>query len=412
MAINIKRLGLAVLFVLITIGLGVLIYFVFFRNAPRISNENGNVNRGLLPTVNGNRNVNARVTNVNGLPNINALVGEPQQIADGGLTLAQPVADTLPGGATTASNGRDLLYYDSKTGQFLQVSPDGRSRSLLTPDTYPGAEKVTWSPIHDKAILEFPDGSKYVYDFRKKKQYTLAPEMNDIAFSPNADSISFKFFGDAPEDQLLVVSNFDGTGARTLEPLADKASQFAVNWSPAGNVVATFQEGIDADRQRVIPIGQLGENFASFNAPGRGFQGAWSPTGSQILFSVFRKDTGYNPTLYVAGGTTDNFGGNMTDLGVQTWPDKCTFGVGSALYCAVPQYLEQGTGLFPNIAKDIPDDFYRIDLTTGQKQLIARPVNSDGDAVYTARKPFLSSDQSILYFFDERTQQIQKIQLR
>jgi hypothetical protein len=209
-----------------------------------------------------------------------------------------------------------------------------------------------------------------------------------------------------------VASNFDGTGATTIEPLADKADQFDVNWSPLGNVVATFRESVDADRQRVIPIGLLGENFSSFNVPGRGFQHTWSPDGGNILFSVFRKDTGYNPNLYIASGRTESIGNNMINLDIQTWPDKCVFGSAAALFCAVPQFLEQGAGLFPNLASNVPDDFYRIDLTTGQKQLLARPVNGDGESVYTAAQLFLSADETVLYFFDQSTNQVQKIQLK
>ncbi|MBI4090032.1 MAG: hypothetical protein HY421_01390 [Candidatus Kerfeldbacteria bacterium] len=412
MALNWKRLLLVLGFLLVTIGIGVTIYFVFFRNVLGPPSGIQNINGVIFPPTNENRNVGVEPGNINALPNINAAVGEPRPVADGGPTQVVPIVSTLPGGATLANNGRDLLYYDPRTGKFYQISPDGRTRTELTPDIYPAAEKVTWAPLRDKAAIEFPDGSKFVYDFRKQQQYTLAPEMEEITFSPTGDKISFKFIGDDPSDRFLVASNFDGTAATTIEPLADKADQFDVSWSPIGNIVATFRESVDADRQRVIPIGLLGENFQSFNVPGRGFQSTWSADGGLILFSVFRKDTGYNPNLYVANGRSDSIGNNMINLDIQTWPEKCTFGSAAALYCAVPQYLEQGAGLFPNLASSVPDDFYRIDLTTGQKSLIARPVNRDGESTYTASQLILSSDETVLYFFDQRTSQVQKIQLK
>ncbi len=412
MQISYKRVALVLGFLLLTIGIGVAIYFVFFRNLFGPRNENINLNGAVFPSLNENRNLNVNAANVNALPNVNALVGEPRPIADGGLTRTVPIVGTLRGGATLANNGRDLLYYDSQTGQFYQISPDGRTKILLTPDAYPGVEKVTWSPLRDKAVLEFPDDSKFVYDFRQKRQYTLAPEMEDITFSPTADQIAFKFIGDDPDDRFLVVSNFDGTNSRSVEPLADKANQFTPNWSPSGNVIGTFQESIDADRQRVIPLGQLGENFASFNVPGRGFQGTWSPDGEKILFSVFSKESAFNPSLYVSDGRTENIGNRTLNLQVQTWPNKCAFGSSNSLYCAVPQFLEQGTGLFPDLAKKAPDDFYRIDLGTGQKQLLARPVDEDGNDFFTASQLFLSADESLLYFFDDRSGIIQKIQLK
>lgn len=413
MAINFKRLALVIGFIIVTVSIGITIYFVFFRNIFGPAPANRNVNVPGFPEINGNRNVSLPTANVNaGFPNVNALIGEPRPIADGGLTRVTPVAETLPQGAILANNGRDVLYYDPRSGQFFQVSPDGRTKTLITPDAYPQAEKVTWSPLRDKAVIEFPDTSKFLYDFRQKKQFTLAPEMQDITFSPGADRISFKFLGTDLNDQLLVVSNADGTNSRTIEPLADKADNFSVNWSPAGNVVATFRESLDADHQRIIPIGVLGENFKSFDVPGRGFESSWSPDGNKILYSVFTKDSGYNPQLYIADGRTENIGNQSLNLDVQTWPEKCAFGSGSFLYCAVPHYLEQGTGLFKNLSSNIPDDFYRIDLATGQKQLIARPVNSSGEATYNASQLLLSSDESTLYFYDQRSRQIQRVLLK
>ncbi len=413
MTLNWKRLGLVLLFILMTIGIGMVIYFVFFKGLLGTdTNGNRNVNGGLFPDLNANRNVNGGVSNVNGgLPNINGDLG-PTVVARGGDTTVSPVAKTLDGGATVANNGRDLIYYDPVTGKFYQISPDGTTRSLLSPDAYPAAEKVTWSPQKDKAILEFPDASKILYDVRNKRQYTLAPEMEDIVFSPSGDKLTFKFIGSDSDDRMLVVSNFDGSNATTVTPLADKASQFDVNWSPAGNVVALFTTSTSADRQTVVPVGILGENFRSFDPPGRGFESSYSPDGQHLLFSVFTKETGYNPTLYIADGTANTMGNDMIDLDVQTWPEKCTFGTGTSLYCAVPQYLEQGTGLFTDLAKDVPDDIYRIDLATGRKERIARPVDSNGDGQYSATNLKLSSDESILYFFDQRTGQMQKIQLR
>ncbi len=413
MAINFRRLVLAIGFILVTIGIGAAIYFIFFRPflQPGV-NANDNVNVGVLPAINDNRNITPTNGNVNvGLP-ITPLTGPPSTVAQGGLTTVNPIASTVPGGATLATNGRDLLYYDPITGQFYQISPDGRTKTLLTPDEYPAVERITWSPLRDKAVIEFPDQTKFLYDFRQKRQYTLAPEMEDISFSPGSDRISFKFIGQDPDDRFLAISRFDGSESRTVEPLGDKENQFNANWSPSGNVVGTFHESVDANRQRVIPIGQLGENFPAFTLPGRGFQGEWSPDGEQLLYSVFNKESGFNPVLHVASGATDNFGGQNTNLDIQTWPDKCTFASGSTVYCAVPQYLDQGAGLFPDTAANTPDDFYRLDLSTGTKQLIARPVTADGEANFVANELQVSSDQTLLYFYDERTKQMQKLQLK
>lgn len=409
---NWKRVVQVVIFILVTIGIGFTIYWVFFRNLFNVGLTNrGNINGPTFPSANENRNVPVTNINVNVAPgNLNISVNAGPTAA-GGKTTATELVKTIPGAATTSPDGKDLLYYDPVTGRFYRVLPSG-ARVPLGGEAFPNADKVTWSPLKDKAILEFPDASKIVYDIRQNRQFTLAPEMENIDFSPSGDRITFKFMGVDEANSVLMVSKFDGSEAQTLEPLSDKASQFDVNWSPSGNVVALFHESTGADGQRVVPIGLMNENFKSFDVPGRGFESTWSPDGQRMLYSIFTKATGYNPQLYLANGTTDNMGSSAVDLGLQTWSNKCVFGTGTDLYCAVPRDLEQGSALFPDVAKNASDDFYRIDLSTGSKKLIARPVDSNGSSSFNAVNLGLSSDGSVLYFFDQKTNTMQKIQLR
>ncbi len=406
---NWKRIAQIVAFVLVTVGISFTIYTLFFKNLfdTGLTNQ-ANVNGPTFPEVNGNRNVPVTNINVNVAPgnvNISVNAGPAARVN------TTELVKTIPGAATTSPDGKDLIYYDPVTGKFYRVSPNG-ARTPIAGEAFPNADKVTWSPLKDKAILEFPDASKIVYDIRQNRQFTLAPEMENLDFSPSGDKITFKFMGIDQANSVLMVSNFDGSDARALEPLADKASQFDVNWSPAGNVVAMFHESINADQQRVIPIGLLDENFKSFDVPGRGFENTWSPDGQNMLYSIFTKATGYNPELYISNGTTDNMGTNAVDLGIQTWSNKCVFGAGNDLYCAVPRDLQQGSSLFPDLAKNASDDFYKIDISTGSKRLIARPTSTDGASSYSAINLGVSSDGSVLYFFDQKTNTMQKIQLR
>ena len=81
----------------------------------------------------------------------------------------------------------------------------------------------------------------------------------------------------------------------------------------------------------------------------------------------------------------------------------------ATIYCAIPQGLPRGAGLYPEIADDYPDNFYRINLSNGMKTLIASPVGESGG--YSATNIFFSNDGNIMYFVDKGTGQLQSIRL-
>ena len=108
-------------------------------------------------------------------------------------------------------------------------------------------------------------------------------------------------------------------------------------------------------------------------------------------------------------GQTTELGDLKVSLNLSTWPDKCSFAGEGSLYCAVPQGLPRGAGLYPEIADSYTDNFYHVDLNTGTKTLIATPVGETGG--YTAYNLFVSDDGSLLYFIDNATGRLQSIRL-
>jgi len=113
------------------------------------------------------------------------------------------------------------------------------------------------------------------------------------------------------------------------------------------------------------------------------------------------------PSLWVVNAQGENIGQNRTELGLTTWSDKCTFATNSDIYCAVPEILREGAGLFPELADQTRDLLYKIDLTTGAKKLIAIPQT---DA--NISNIMVSGSQDTLYYTDKFTGRIYSVQLR
>ncbi len=409
-----KRILIVVGFLAAVVGFALLIWWQFFLvPVPTGTNANraflGRVLPEIADQLKGNRNENRRVVN-GAIANINGALPNISPIAQGGLTLARPVVETS-GNYTVVGN--DLRYYDPITGQFYTVSRDGKTKTLLTDKKFSGAESVTWANDGSKAVLAFPDGAKIIYDFAKQQQFSMPNETEGFSFSPEGNSLAFKFLGRDESDRWLAVANSDGSQAQFVEPIGDKVQFVTPQWSPNRQVVATYASSASGSQQEVIFLGAHSENYPSALLAGRGFQGQWTPDGNSILYTVRSAETLDNPTLWIMDGRTDSLGQRQINLGVQTFMDKCAFDPsGISVVCGVPKYLPQGAGRFPELARDIPDDFYRIDLRTGGRDLIASPTDAAGSASYNATDVRVSEDGAYLYFRDRITNRLHEIRLQ
>jgi len=395
-------------FIITVIFLGYIIYSVFFRGEAKPGQQLVNVNGVLinaseLPLA--NENVNRPIANVN--EEITAL--PISRVARGGDTLVNDIVDISVDGVTVA--GSNLRYYDKTTGQFYQISPDGKIKSLLSDEIFPEVDTIAWAPDASQVILTFPDETNILYDFNSKKQATLPKEMKEIEVSPTGSEIGFEYVTDNPDNNFLGVSKPNGSEIKAVEALGDQSANVAVNWSPSNQVLATFRKGSSGENQEIFFVGLQGENFKSLEVEGRGFEANWNQSGDKLLYSTYDSATNYNPELKFVDYGGDNTGRNVVNTGLNTWPSKCAIGTSSA-YCGVPSYLEKGSGIYPEIANNIPDVFYRIDLRTGTKTKLANPVNQDGTGIYNASQVYLSPDESILYFTDTNTGKLQSVKLK
>ena len=144
---------------------------------------------------------------------------------------------------------------------------------------------------------------------------------------------------------------------------------------------------------------------------GSGFTSRWSPDGKQLLYSVYSSASGYRPTLWLASGQRESVGANAVNLQLASWPSKCAFGA-AAIYCAVPNSLVEGAGLSPEVANQTPDTFYRIDLATGQKSVLAVPSSVGGQNQYSADVVYVSLDETQLYFHNTISGKLETIRLK
>ena len=382
MSPTLKKILLIIGFILISALIAWGLYYLFIKTAPLIEKitapPTGLITPGQLPTA-GERAPGApgeMVTpTAGGLPTAGVIPGAP---AGGGFYQPVPVEKVSQDYAVYPSLNQSgaYRYHNAADGKFYKIGPDGALKELDDRAFY-NVTNVTWAKSKDKAVIEFPDKSKIVYDFEQKKQATLPQHWENFSFSPDAEQIAAKAIGLSPENRWLVTTNDDGGGTKIIEPMGENADKVQIDWSPNRQVVgfARTADPIGGDRQQILLVGLNHENFKALTVEGLDFRPQWSPTGQKLLYSVYSQRSNLKPELWVVNAYGDKINSSRQALQLNTWAEKCSFADDSTLYCAVPKELPEGAGLSPEIARDAVDNLYKIDLRTGLKTNI--PLGGD-----------------------------------
>lgn len=376
-----KKILTIILLVVVTILIGVGLYFLFRPSVQPITNTP----------------LNLLVTSTNKLPNSNNRTNASGTlIDDNGFQILTP-ANTVPNtsGATNVytpeavslvtsdyasypslSQNGSMRYHNISDGKFYKTQADG-SVVPMSDKVFYNVQKVTWAKNTDKAVLEYPDGTKTVYNFQTQSQYTMPSHWQDFSFSADSNQIAAKSIGLSPDNRWLITTNDDGSGSTLIAPLGNNADKVIVDWSPSRQTAALSQTGAPqgGERREVLFIGLNNENFKSTIVEGLDFMPAWSPTGKKLLYSVDNAASNYNPDLWVVDAYGDDIGSNRKRLNLNTWANKCSFGNDDTLFCAVPRDLPQGSGMSPQVADGALYDMYKVDLKTGLKTNL--PLGAD-----------------------------------
>lgn len=414
-----KKIIIIIIFLALIALFGYLLWKLFFSS--KVIIPGGQISStstaGGLPSANLGGNNITDITGSGNLPGEETLISggtpigspsteasKPSATATGGVTSVSPLISSQVLAPTVSSDG-SVRYYNKDDGRFYKLDDNGQVVKI-SDKVFHEAESVTWSPSGDKAIIIYPDQSKIMYNFGTEKQVTLPSYWEDFSFSGDSEQIVAKSIGLDVENNWLIVAGSDGTKATALEDIGANAATVYPSWSPNNQIVAMYTKGVDFNRQEVYFVGLNGENFKSTMIEGRGLQSKWSTEGNTLLYSVYNSTDEMKPRLWIVNATADTIGENRRSFNLQTWADKCTYASDTEIYCAVPEELEAGAGMFPELADKTKDNLYKIDLKTGTQKLIAIP-----DGAYNVSQIVVPEAQNTLYFTDKSTQLIYKVDL-
>ncbi len=392
---NFKKLGLIILFLLVTVGVGYLLYRFFFAPPVAVVPPDGTATTtpptggGLPPAGEGRPITGIPGPPATGLP-------EASPIANGGPTESRTVTPSAVLSPTLTSAG-SLTYYDANDGKFYRVQPDG-SVVAISDRVFPSVSDIEWSPDAGKAVIEFPDASKVIYDFDAQKQVSLPRHWEDFSFTGDGQTVVAKSLGVDPDNRWLISFSSDGTDAQLIAPLGDNEDKVIVDAAPDSGTLAFAQtaDPVGFNTRDILLIGPNNENQRALRIEGFGFTPLWDTTGQNLLYSAASGEDEFIPSLWFSGAKGESIGSNRVDLGIRTWADKCTFADAGTVYCAVPDGLPSGSGLERGVAEGIPDSIWRIDLASGTSSVVGRPAIDQSISTL-----LVAPDGSKLYFTDD-----------
>jgi Tol biopolymer transport system component len=412
------RILLGIGLIIFSIGMGYLLFQVFFARSP-ITGDRTTPPATREPSTStfpfgseADRTATDSTFVPGTLPTTGGISQGTANIIDTSVPVAPIVRTIFQGNAQNATLGANgnVQFYNGNDGKFYRIGTNGQPE-LLSDELFFSVRDVTWDNRGDKAIIEYPDGSNIIYNFSTKQAVTLPRHWEDFSFSNDGQQIVAKSMPLSPENRWLVSTDANGNNVKLIEPLGENANKVIVDWSANSQVIAFSRTGraLGLDREQILLVGQNGENFKSLTVEGRDFRPVWTPDGKRVLYSVYSERSGFRPELWIVDASGDMIGERRTFLNINTWADKCDFGATNSryVYCGVPETLQEGAGFVPNIADLTGDTIYKIDTQTGARTAITTVQ----DGFFTVGNIKVNEQNNTMYVTDKQTNTLLEIKL-
>jgi hypothetical protein len=179
------------------------------------------------------------------------------KIAIGGITETTTIVKSHSLNPTPSKDGGAVQFYNKDDNKFYMVNDEG-DLIPLSDKSFFNVSDVEWAPNKTKAVIEYPDQTKIIYDFTTNKQVTLPKHWEDFTFSSDSEKLVNKSLGIDPDNRWLVISNSDGSQTKVLESIGENDRWVIPSWSPNNQSVGMYTEGVDAERREVFFIGSYG----------------------------------------------------------------------------------------------------------------------------------------------------------
>ena len=306
----------------------------------------------------------------------------------------KPISQEKVFGATIGVDGQTVKYYSRFNGQVYQSAFDGSGLKKISATTLNGLIKVLWSPDKEKIISVFSDNNqtkKYFYDYGSGQNSRLNANVGYVAWSPDSKKIAYQFTSAASEQSNISISDPDGTNWKNI--FKTRLDNLIVEW-PSKEKISIRTQVSGLSQSLLYVIDSATGDFTKILSDIYGLNVLWSPKADKILYSK-TDSRGRSPALILA----DETGINSQDPKLAGLVDKCVWSKDDrTIFCALPQEFSENAVWPDDYYKGLvilADDFYKINLETGEKTKI---IGSTAQFGYDAQNLFLSPKEDYLFF--------------
>lgn len=307
------------------------------------------------------------------------------------------------------SNENTILYFASNSHALKQVSLD--TRSIVTIMELSGEPlRAVWSPVDAKALVELRTlgGVRwFLVDSVAKTELPLPGGIGNPVWTNVGDRIVYRYDDDAKKEHTLNISKSDGSDWKKIAENSFRALGSMIE--PQGSLLAFWNQGNAFEETSLKTVSIVGGEVKQIFSGKYGADYKYSPDGKMILMSSTDRKGGNMMTL----GLLINQGTQYRNLGIPTLVSKTVWSKDSHfVYFALPGALPENA-ILPNDYFMKPlfsqDTFWKVDVTTGEKQRIIDI--KDVAAGYDATALAIHNDGTALVFVNRRDGKLYRIQL-
>lgn len=424
-----RKTALTILIILSVLGIGFLIFNLFFNNPIEESGEvNDNIRNpfgDFFPTENID-NINEDDSNVQNTGDFNTVIPKLRQVTSvptAGHTLYTEEVEELFGTTTQLVTENIIRYVERATGHIYETKTNSFNTERLSNTTIPKTFEVKFFNDPNKLIYRYIDATNE--DLIK----SYLAELNEVQVSTTTSTSTEEYTGDLETeinltgvflddniDQLdvsesgniynLFISNLVGntksliytyTESTLLNPdlvLNSEISQINTEWINNNEISVTTKPSYIYDGYSYI----LNTNTGILDkilGPEVGLTTKYSSDGNMVIYSV---NNNGNTETYIKNISTNE----ILSPNFKTITDKCTWDNDSVeVYCAIPRSI---TGDFPDVWYQGVYSFndsiisYNTETRNGSVYYIDGDINQSLDVINLK----LSDDETFLLFQNKK----------
>jgi len=300
---------------------------------------------------------------------------------------------------TLDTDGKKIKYYLKSNGNIYSVNFDGSDLTRVSAANLAGLLNILWAPDKEKVIGFFQEGEKikkYLHNYSLGQSTLLNEKINQIVFSPDGKKVAVQYFDETSKASIISLANPDGSDWKDI--FQTRLKDLILEWPLVDKIsIKTPTSGLVEGL--VLTLNPQTGEFKRVLSGIYGLNIKWSTWGNKILYSA-TDERGKDISLYLV----DQNGENKKELGLNTLVEKCVFSQDNrTLFCALPEKLSANAILPDDYYKGLittSDSFWKINLETGEKNLIYQP--EEMSRTYDATELFLSPKEDYLFFINRK----------